>query len=95
MATQPAKSVDAATPAAKEVGDQATTQAKAAEQQSQGLIDRAKSLVADQKYPEALTSINRALQAIGANADLGELARGEQKRLLTLTGGSAPIPAPK
>jgi tetratricopeptide (TPR) repeat protein len=47
------------------------------------------------KYPEALTSINRALQAIGANADLGELARGEQKRLLTLTGGSAPIPAPK
>jgi tetratricopeptide (TPR) repeat protein len=47
------------------------------------------------KYPEALTSINRALQAIGANGDLGELARGEQKRLLTLTGGSAPIPAPK
>jgi tetratricopeptide (TPR) repeat protein len=47
------------------------------------------------KYPEALTSINRALQAIGANADLGELARGEQKRLLTLTGGSAPTPAPK
>ena len=35
------------------------------------------------KYPEALASINRALQAIGANADLGELARGEQKRLLT------------
>jgi len=47
------------------------------------------------KYSEALTSINRALQAIGANADLGELARGEQKRLLTLTGGSAPTPAPK
>jgi tetratricopeptide (TPR) repeat protein len=47
------------------------------------------------KYPEALTSINRALQAIGANADLGELARGEQKRLLTLTGASAPTPAPK
>lgn len=47
------------------------------------------------KYPEALTSINRALQAIGANADLGELARGEQKRLLTLTGSSAPTAAPK
>jgi tetratricopeptide (TPR) repeat protein len=47
------------------------------------------------KYPEALTSINRALQAIGTNADLGELARGEQQRLLTLTGGSAPTPAPK
>jgi len=47
------------------------------------------------KYAEALTSINRALQAIGANAELGELARGEQQRLLTLTGGSAPTPAPK
>jgi len=47
------------------------------------------------KYPEALVSINHALQVIGANADLGELAKGEQKRLLTLTGGSAPSPAPK
>jgi tetratricopeptide (TPR) repeat protein len=42
------------------------------------------------KYPEALVSINRALQVIGANTDLGELARGEQKRLETLTSGSAP-----
>jgi tetratricopeptide (TPR) repeat protein len=47
------------------------------------------------KYPEALTSINRALQAIGSNADLGELARGEQKRLMTLTGGTMPTPASK
>jgi tetratricopeptide (TPR) repeat protein len=47
------------------------------------------------KYPEALVSINHALQVIGANADLGELAKGEQKRLLTLTGGNAPTPAPK
>ena len=47
------------------------------------------------KYPEALVSINHALQVIGANADLGELAKGEQKRLLTLTGGNAPSPAPK
>jgi tetratricopeptide (TPR) repeat protein len=46
------------------------------------------------KYPEALVSINHALQVIGGNADLGELAKGEQKRLLTLTGGSAPSPAP-
>lgn len=41
------------------------------------------------KYPEALASINRALQDIGANADLGKLARGEQTRLLTLTGGTS------
>jgi tetratricopeptide (TPR) repeat protein len=47
------------------------------------------------KYPEALVSINHALQVIGGNADLGELAKGEQKRLLTLTGGNAPSPAPK
>jgi tetratricopeptide (TPR) repeat protein len=47
------------------------------------------------KYPEALVSINHALQVIGANADLGELAKGEQKRLLTLTGGNATSPAPK
>jgi len=44
------------------------------------------------KYPEALASINRALQVIGANADLGNLARGEQTRLLTLTGGPSPLP---
>jgi predicted Zn-dependent protease len=47
------------------------------------------------KYPEALASINSALQVIGANADLGEQARAEQKRLLTLTGGAGPTPAPK
>jgi len=47
------------------------------------------------KYPEALVSINHALEVIGGNADLGELAKGEQKRLLTLTGGNAPSPAPK
>jgi len=47
------------------------------------------------KYPEALVSINHALEVMGGNADLGELAKGEQKRLLTLTGGNAPSPAPK
>jgi tetratricopeptide (TPR) repeat protein len=48
------------------------------------------------KYPEALASVNRALQVIGANADLGNLAKSEQTRLLTLTGGASPpekIPA--
>jgi tetratricopeptide (TPR) repeat protein len=47
------------------------------------------------KYPEALASINHALQVMGGNADLGEMAKGEQKRLLTLTGENAPSPAPK
>jgi tetratricopeptide (TPR) repeat protein len=44
------------------------------------------------KYSEALASINRALQVMGANADLGNLAKGEQSRLLTLTGGASPSP---
>jgi tetratricopeptide (TPR) repeat protein len=44
------------------------------------------------KYSEALASINRALQVMGANADLGNLARGEQSRLLTLTGGASSSP---
>ncbi|HEY2498889.1 MAG TPA: tetratricopeptide repeat protein [Candidatus Angelobacter sp.] len=47
------------------------------------------------KYQDALASINRALQIIGSNAELGELAKGEQKRLQTLTGGSTPTMAPK
>jgi len=44
------------------------------------------------KYSEALESINHALQVIGANADLGNLARGEQGRLLTLTRGASTSP---
>ena len=49
------------------------------------------------KYSEALDSVNHALQVMGANADLGNLAKGEQGRLLTLTGGasSSPEKAPK
>lgn len=47
------------------------------------------------KYNEALVSVNRALQVVGGNSDLGELAKGEQRRLLTLTGGSTPAPVPK
>lgn len=49
------------------------------------------------KYSEALVSVNHALQVMGGNADLGNLAKGEQGRLLTLTGGAASSPekAPK
>jgi tetratricopeptide (TPR) repeat protein len=41
------------------------------------------------KYPEALASVNHALEVIGANADLGNLAKSEQTRLLTLTSGAS------
>ncbi|MGC2745284.1 MAG: hypothetical protein WA672_19110 [Candidatus Angelobacter sp.] len=43
----------------------------------------------EKKYPEALVSINHALQDIGVNADLGELAKSEQGRLIKLTGGAS------
>jgi hypothetical protein len=87
MPVEPAKAVDEAKSAAKEVTDQATkvpdqatkvtdqatkvtdqatkvpdqaaTQAKAAEQQAQSLIDRAKGYVTDQKYPDALSTLNQ------------------------------------
>lgn len=51
--------VDAANAAVNDVTNQAAAQATAAQQQSQGLIDRAKSLVAENKYSEALSSLNQ------------------------------------
>jgi hypothetical protein len=59
MASEAAKAADAAQSAAKQVTDQATAQVKAADQQAQGLIDRAKALVTDQKYQEALSTLKQ------------------------------------
>lgn len=47
------------------------------------------------KYDEALVSVKQAIQNAAGTPDLAELAKGEEKRLLTLTGGAAPTPAPK
>jgi tetratricopeptide (TPR) repeat protein len=48
------------------------------------------------KYKEALVSVSQAVQNASANPEIGELAKGEQRRLTTLTGGSTPAPpAPK
>ncbi|HEU4414672.1 MAG TPA: hypothetical protein VFT65_07800 [Candidatus Angelobacter sp.] len=51
------------------------------------------------KYDAALVSVNRAVEYSTGNRDLGDLAKGEQKRLLTLTGAQTQdkpqSPAPK
>jgi tetratricopeptide (TPR) repeat protein len=44
------------------------------------------------KYDAALVSVKQALQNAASNPEIGELAKGEQSRLLTLTGGSTPAP---
>jgi tetratricopeptide (TPR) repeat protein len=40
------------------------------------------------KYDAALVSVKQALQNAASNPEIGELAKGEQSRLLTLTGGA-------
>jgi hypothetical protein len=59
VAAKVAKVVDAAKTAVKETADQAAAQVKAAQDQAQGLIDRAKGLVNDKKYQEALSSLGQ------------------------------------
>jgi tetratricopeptide (TPR) repeat protein len=45
-----------------------------------------------QKYADALKSVDEALRASASNPDLARLATGERERLVKLTGGATPIP---
>jgi tetratricopeptide (TPR) repeat protein len=47
------------------------------------------------KYPEALVSVSKALEYIGSNHDLGELAANERIRLLGLTATPSGAPQPQ
>ncbi len=48
-----------------------------------------------EKYPEALASVNQALQYTSSNPELGKLAAGERERLLQLTAAPSAPPQPQ
>ena len=88
-----AKAVDAVGAAATQVTTEAAAQVKGAEQQAQGLIDRVKSLVSEQKYQDALTSLGE-LRSLKLTPDQQKLVDGLKTQIQTaLAKNTAADPA--
>ncbi len=92
-----APAMDAAKTAAKQAVDDVTTQAKALEQQAQGIIDRAKSLVGEQNYPEALDNLSQLAKfklTPEQQKSVDDLKSRIHSDLMKLVGTNAPfVPA--
>jgi hypothetical protein len=58
LSTQASEAIDTVKTTAKQVASETTAQVDAAQQQAQGIIDKAKAYIAEKKYQEALTSLN-------------------------------------
>jgi tetratricopeptide (TPR) repeat protein len=58
------------------------------------VLHLALALDKQQRYPEALKVANRAVDMTQDNTPIGTPARHERDRLVQLTGGTAPTPAP-
>jgi hypothetical protein len=89
-AAQPAPSIDTAKSAAKNTSGQAADQA-------QGMIDRAKSLIGEQNYPEALDNLSQAAKfklTPEQQKSVDDLKSRIHSDLIKLAGTNAPfVPA--